>query len=125
MSWRLIGIEILRLALAKIPSVGLTSQPSNFSSANWRCGSLRMRCHFSSDTASLSTKWVRESQASSSSMELAISGQRSERSIDASRLSEQMPTTWLPVTRVNELPCPSYSTPLRCTEECALLTHTD
>ena len=55
---RLIGMEILRFALAKIPSVGLTSQLSNFRSARTRYFSWRTRCHCSSATASLSTACV-------------------------------------------------------------------
>ena len=55
---RLIGMETLRFILAKIPSVGLTSQPSNFCSATWRCCSLRTRCHCSSPTGSRWTEWA-------------------------------------------------------------------
>src|SRR5271166_4792386 len=51
MSWRLMGIEILRFIRANTPSVGLTSQRLSFCSATMRSCGIEIRCHESSSTS--------------------------------------------------------------------------
>ena len=69
MSCRLIGMETLRFILAKIPSVGLTSQESSFFSATWQSSKVEARCHLASSTKSVSTEYLEVRDASNSSRE--------------------------------------------------------
>src|SRR6266568_1756142 len=106
---RLIGIEILRFVLAKIPSVGLTSQLSNFLSADRRCRSLRMRCHLSSGTGSNSIEFTAARQLCRSAMEQSPEEVGSERSIAISRENAQMPMNSPPFVKARASLSASHS----------------
>ena len=67
MSWRLMGMETLRFILAKIPSVGLTSQESSFRSAVTRSCEVEICCHLALSTRSVSTECVEVRYVSNSS----------------------------------------------------------
>ena len=66
MSWRLIGIEILRFIRANRPSVGFTNHPSSFCSASNRSAGVFTTCHNSAATSLKTTECEGLNQAYSS-----------------------------------------------------------